>query len=65
LSWLLAAALALSTDRPPPSLPAPWRLVDVPALHVGLRPALTLDNEDRGRLEGGAGVTLQLTGFVF
>lgn len=65
MGWLLAAALALPSDRPPPAAPAPWRIVDTPALHVGLRPALTLDNEDNGRLEGGAGATLQVTGFFF
>lgn len=62
MTWL-ALALLLAQGTPPPD-PPPWRLVDRPGLHVGLRPAAELDNEADGRLEGGIGVTVQVTAFV-
>ena len=57
----LAAALATLPLAPAPQGPAPWRLVSRPGLHVGVRPAFFLDNENDGRIELGAGVTVQLT----
>lgn len=61
----LALALAMGatpTGSPPPPWYQPWRLVTLPALHVGLRPALFVDNETAdGSWEIGAGATLQVT----
>jgi hypothetical protein len=64
MAWL---ALAFAMQREPEHAPAPsgWvntgRIVDEPALHVGLRPAAFADPEgDRG-LEWGLGATLQVT----
>jgi hypothetical protein len=34
-------------------------------LHVGVRPALFVDNEAEGQLEVGAGATLQVTADIF
>ena len=66
MSWL-ALAFALQhadpQERPQGALWGAWastgRLVDTPALHVGLRPAVELDPE--GGLNWGAGATLQVT----
>jgi hypothetical protein len=50
-------------------LAPPWGLVGrvytTPALHVGIRPALYLDNEgERGGLEIGVGMTVQVSAFM-
>lgn len=62
MTWI-AVSLALASS-PATSPAAPWRLVTTPAVHVGLRPAAFVDNEDAGRLEGGAGVTVQVTAWL-
>ncbi len=59
MTWL-AVSLALASS-PATSPAAPWRLLATPAVHVGLRPAAFVDNEDGGRLEGGAGASVQVT----
>lgn len=61
----LALALAMGAappGSPPPAWYQPWRIVSLPDLHVGLRPALFVDNETvDGSWEIGAGATLQIT----
>lgn len=57
-----ALALALSLQASPAPAPPPWwggRIVSSPVLHVGVRPAFSLDNE--ARLEIGVGFTVQVT----
>ena len=67
-SVALALAIAASTAPAGASLPVQaWsgRIIDSEAIHVGLRPAAFLDNEDHGRLEVGLGATIQVTARVF
>jgi hypothetical protein len=54
ISLLVALTLATAPAAPPP--PIPWRVIDRPGLHLGVRPALEVDHEELA-----AGVTLQLT----
>lgn len=63
MAWL-AVSLALASAHDPPSAPLAWwtgRLVTLPNVHLGVRPAAFLDNEDHGQLECGAAVTVQLS----
>ena len=53
---MIGIALALSLHASPPPEPAPWRLVNVPGLHVGLRPYFYADPDT---IEGG--VTVRIT----
>jgi hypothetical protein len=61
MTWLALAALLQPVPAPAPS----WyggRLLTTPALHLGLRPAGYVDDEgDRGALEWGVGLTVQVT----
>ncbi len=60
----LALALALASQQPQAPAPAwyrPWRLVETPTLHVGLRPAAYADVVDGQVQEIAAGFTLQVT----
>ena len=60
----LAFALSLAAQQPQPAGPAwytAWRLVNLPSMHVGLRPAVFVDNEAGGGIEWGGGATLQVT----
>jgi hypothetical protein len=64
----LTLALALATATPAPPVPVPsWyggRVLITPTLHIGARPAIFVDNEGtRGRLEVGAGATIQISTF--
>ena len=64
--YALALALSLLPQGPELVPAGPLtRLVDRPEVHVGLRPALYLDNEAGGHLELGIGFTVQVTGRVF
>lgn len=63
-----ALAFALSLATAPIATPStaafsPWRLVSHADLHVGLRPALFVDDEGARRdpIEVGFGLTLQVT----
>jgi hypothetical protein len=57
----LALALALAVPQGPQGAP-PGRIWTSPTLHVGVRPALYLDNEKNGgRLELGVGCTVQVS----
>ncbi len=70
-TWFLLVALGHARAQPlrepplslsDPTLPA-WfggRIVTLPGLHVGLRPAFELNNAD-GAQEVGLGATLQVT----
>jgi len=66
-SIALALALASQSPSPDPSIPtASWfggRVYTAPdgALHVGIRPAAFLDNENDGAWEIGVGATLKVT----
>ncbi len=64
----LALALAMGlapAGAQPPTWYRPWRLLDGP-VHVGLRPALYVDNETAdGSWEVGFGATVQVTADVF
>lgn len=62
MTWI-AVSLALASS-PATSPASPWRIVATSSVHVGLRPAAFVDNEDRGRLEGGAGASVQVTAWV-
>jgi hypothetical protein len=60
----IALALALASQQPQPAAPAwyrAWRVVERPGLHVGVRPAIFVDNEADGAVEWGAGATVQVT----
>lgn len=62
MSWLAVAATLAAQQPAAPSWYHAWRLVDGGRVHLGVRPALYVDDEGaRGRLELGAGVTVQLT----
>jgi hypothetical protein len=62
VTWVAVAAALASAPAAPPPLPwAGGRIVTTDTLHVGLRPAAFVDNEDRGALEWGAGATVQVT----
>lgn len=62
MTWL-AIALALSAhDVGPPPPTRPWRLIDAPDVHVGVRPAAFVDDEGSGgRREAGMGLTVQIS----
>ena len=70
MTWLaLAFALQHADATAPPAPASGWtatgRIVDLPALHLGARPAVFIDPEgDDGQLEWGAGLTVQLTAAV-
>ena len=62
----LGLAIALGLGAPPssPPLPSWWggRVITTTGLHLGVRPALYVDDEARGgALEIGVGITVQLT----
>lgn len=56
----LALALSLAGGPPAPSLPAAWRLIDRPELHIGVRPAVLVRGD-----EVALGVTVQVSVPVF
>lgn len=41
-------AAAMSLTAPPPQDPRPWRIVDLPGLHVGVRPHLLVSPDELG-----------------
>ena len=63
-SIALALALAGGSVQNGPSQNPSWfggRIYTGDDVHLGLRPAFFVDNEAQGRLEVGAGFTLQVT----
>jgi hypothetical protein len=55
----LSIAIAMASVTAPPATPAPWRPVNLPMLHVGVRPAALV-----ARGEVAIGVTVQVSGNV-